>query len=94
MYEKSQDGYITQGFPKVEQIYELCSVGSISMNLKRRVECWNEHILRILGIHYVFSIRAELIITHNHISLLYLSPKIILFTLNQAYHYFLFFVCE
>lgn len=69
IYEKSRSGDITQGLPKVEQILEVRSIGSISMNLERRVEGWNERIPRILGIPWGFLIGAELTIAQSHISL-------------------------
>ncbi|MFQ6657655.1 hypothetical protein Gotur_027239, partial [Gossypium turneri] len=50
IYEKSRSGDITQGLPKVEQVLELRSIDSISMNLEKRIEGWNECITRILGI--------------------------------------------
>nr|AEX94828.1 RNA polymerase beta' subunit [Trichopetalum plumosum] len=69
LYEKSRSGDITQGLPKVEQILEVRSIGSISMNLERRVEGWNERIPKILGIPWGFLIGAELIIAQSRISL-------------------------
>ncbi|GFP85313.1 DNA-directed RNA polymerase subunit beta'' [Phtheirospermum japonicum] len=42
IYEKSRYGDITQGLSKVEQVLEVRSVDSISMNLEKRVEGWNE----------------------------------------------------
>ena len=42
IYEKSRSGDITQGLPKVEQVLEVRSIDSISMNLEKRVEGWNE----------------------------------------------------
>ena len=41
IYEKSRSGDITQGLPKVEQVLEVRSIDSISMNLENRVEGWN-----------------------------------------------------
>nr|YP_010690833.1 RNA polymerase beta'' subunit [Tinantia pringlei]WBU14712.1 RNA polymerase beta'' subunit [Tinantia pringlei] len=69
IYEKSKSGDITQGLPKVEQILEVRSIDSISMNLERRVADWNERIPRILGIPWGFLIRAKLTIAQSHISL-------------------------
>nr|YP_009092673.1 RNA polymerase beta' subunit [Eustrephus latifolius]AIR12509.1 RNA polymerase beta' subunit [Eustrephus latifolius] len=69
IYEKSRSGDITQGLSKVEQILEARSIGSISMNFKRRVEGWNERIPRILGIPWGFLIGAELTIAQSRISL-------------------------
>ena len=37
IYEKSRSGDITQGLPKVEQVLEVRSIDSISMNLEKRV---------------------------------------------------------
>jgi DNA-directed RNA polymerase subunit beta' len=50
IYEKSRSGDITQGLPKVEQVLEVRSIDSISMNLEKRIEGWNEHIAKILEI--------------------------------------------
>nr|YP_009234630.1 RNA polymerase beta'' subunit [Meliosma aff. cuneifolia Moore 333]AMD08348.1 RNA polymerase beta'' subunit [Meliosma aff. cuneifolia Moore 333] len=69
IYEKSRSGDITQGLPKVEQVLEVRSIDSISMNLEKRVEGWNEHITRILGIPWGFLIGAELTIAQSRISL-------------------------
>ena len=60
IYEKSRFGDITQGLPKVEQVLEVRLIDSISMNLEKRVEGWNEHITRILGVPWGFLIGAEL----------------------------------
>nr|YP_010168893.1 RNA polymerase beta'' subunit [Allium nigrum]QRZ02424.1 RNA polymerase beta'' subunit [Allium nigrum] len=76
IYEKSRSGDITQGLPKVEQILEVRSIGSISMNLERRVEGWNECIPRILGIPWGFLIGAELTIAQSHISLVNKIQKV------------------
>nr|AVV65954.1 RNA polymerase beta' subunit [Asarum delavayi] len=69
IYEKSRSGDITQGLPKVEQVLEVRSIDSISMNLERRVEGWNEHITRIFEIPWGFLIGAELTIAQSRISL-------------------------
>nr|YP_010887108.1 RNA polymerase beta'' subunit [Garrya buxifolia]WJH15704.1 RNA polymerase beta'' subunit [Garrya buxifolia] len=69
IYEKSRSGDITQGLPKVEQVLEVRSIDSISMNLEKRVEGWNECITRILGIPWGFLIGAELTIAQSRISL-------------------------
>nr|WOZ12128.1 RNA polymerase beta'' subunit [Prostanthera wilkieana] len=69
IYEKSRSGDITQGLPKVEQVLEVRSIDSISMNLEKRVEGWNERITRILGIPWAFLIGAELTIVQSRISL-------------------------
>nr|YP_009546726.1 RNA polymerase beta subunit [Anigozanthos flavidus]AYP35465.1 RNA polymerase beta subunit [Anigozanthos flavidus] len=76
IYEKSRSGDITQGLPKVEQILEVRSIDSISMNLERRVEGWNERIPRILGIPWGFLIRAKLIIAQSRISLVNKIQKV------------------
>nr|YP_009669810.1 RNA polymerase subunit beta [Saltera sarcocolla]QCW95128.1 RNA polymerase subunit beta [Saltera sarcocolla] len=69
IYEKSRSGDITQGLPKVEQVLEVRSIDSISMNLEKRIEGWNEHIRKILGIPWGFLIGAELTIVQSRISL-------------------------
>ncbi|KAH0644102.1 hypothetical protein KY290_020098 [Solanum tuberosum] len=69
IYEKSRSGDITQGLPKVEQVLEVRSIDSISMNLEKRVESWNKCIPRILGIPWGFLIGAELTIAQSRISL-------------------------
>ncbi|KAL3648280.1 DNA-directed RNA polymerase subunit beta'' [Castilleja foliolosa] len=69
IYEKSRSGDITQGLPKVEQVLEVRSIDSISMNLEKRVEGWNERITRILGMPWTFLIGAELTIVQSRISL-------------------------
>ena len=69
IYEKSRSGDITQGLPKVEQVLEVRSIDSISMNLEKRVEGWNKCIPRILGIPWGFLIGAELTIAQSRISL-------------------------
>uniref|UniRef100_A0AAU6MUX4 DNA-directed RNA polymerase subunit beta'' n=1 Tax=Fuchsia x standishii TaxID=3144444 RepID=A0AAU6MUX4_9MYRT len=76
IYEKSRSGDITQGLPKVEQVLEVRSVDSISMNLEKRVESWNEHITRILGIPWGFLIGAELTIAQSRISLVNKIQKV------------------
>nr|YP_010723998.1 RNA polymerase beta'' subunit [Isophysis tasmanica]WDW31125.1 RNA polymerase beta'' subunit [Isophysis tasmanica] len=76
IYEKSRSGDITQGLPKVEQILEVRSIGSISMNLERRVEGWNERIPRILGIPWGFLIGAGLTIAQSRISLVNKIQKV------------------
>jgi DNA-directed RNA polymerase subunit beta' len=76
IYEKSRSGDITQGLPKVEQILEVRSIDSISMNLERRVEGWNERIPRILGIPWGFLIGAELTIAQSRISLVNKIQKV------------------
>ncbi|KAF3657034.1 DNA-directed RNA polymerase subunit beta'' [Capsicum annuum] len=69
IYEKSRSGDITQGLPKVEQVLEVRSIDSISMNLEKRVEGWNKCITRILGIPWGFLIGVELTIAQSRISL-------------------------
>nr|YP_010220090.1 RNA polymerase beta'' subunit [Musa ruiliensis]YP_010221340.1 RNA polymerase beta'' subunit [Musa chunii]UCC35209.1 RNA polymerase beta'' subunit [Musa ruiliensis]UCC37265.1 RNA polymerase beta'' subunit [Musa chunii] len=76
IYEKSRSGDITQGLPKVEQILEVRSIDSISMNLERRVEGWNEGIPKILGIPWGFLIQAELTIVQSRISLVNKIQKV------------------
>nr|YP_009455302.1 RNA polymerase beta' subunit [Erythropalum scandens]AUG62836.1 RNA polymerase beta' subunit [Erythropalum scandens] len=76
IYEKSRSGDITQGLPKVEQVLEVRSIDSISMNLEKRVEGWNERITRILGIPWGFLIGAELTIVQSRISLVNKIQKI------------------
>nr|AEX94829.1 RNA polymerase beta' subunit [Beaucarnea hookeri] len=76
IYEKSRSGDITQGLPKVEQILEVRSIGSISMNLERRVEGWNERIPRVLGIPWGFLIGVELTIAQSRISLVNKIQKV------------------
>nr|YP_010385868.1 RNA polymerase beta'' subunit [Leptopus chinensis]UPM52355.1 RNA polymerase beta'' subunit [Leptopus chinensis] len=69
IYEKSRSGDITQGLPKVEQVLEVRSIDSISINLEKRMEGWNECVTRILGIPWGFLIGAELTIVQSRISL-------------------------
>ena len=76
IYEKSRSGDITQGLPKVEQVLEVRSIDSISMNLEKRVEGWNARITRILGIPWGFLIGAELTIVQSHISLVNKIKKV------------------
>nr|YP_009251634.1 DNA-directed RNA polymerase beta' chain [Colchicum autumnale]AKB92917.1 DNA-directed RNA polymerase beta' chain [Colchicum autumnale] len=76
IYEKSRSGDITQGLPKVEQVLEVRSIDSISMNLEKRVESWNERIPRILGIPWEFLVGAELTIAQSRISLVNKIQKV------------------
>nr|YP_009673569.1 RNA polymerase betasubunit [Chieniodendron hainanense]QDF43157.1 RNA polymerase betasubunit [Chieniodendron hainanense] len=76
LYEKSRSGDITQGLPKVEQVLEVRSIESISMNLEKRIEGWNEHIRRILGIPWGFVIGTELTIAQSRISLVNKIQKV------------------
>nr|QCU47620.1 RNA polymerase beta' subunit [Tiarella polyphylla]QCU47703.1 RNA polymerase beta' subunit [Tiarella polyphylla]QCU47786.1 RNA polymerase beta' subunit [Tiarella polyphylla] len=76
VYEKSRSGDITQGLPKVEQVLEVRSIDSISINLEKRVEGWNERITRILGIPWGFLIGAELTIVQSRISLVNKIQKV------------------
>ncbi|CAN6454787.1 unnamed protein product [Victoria cruziana] len=76
IYEKSRSGDITHSLPKVEQVLEVRSIDSISMNLEKRVEDWNEHIIGILGIPWGFLIGAELTIAQSHISLVNKIQKV------------------
>nr|UQU69116.1 RNA polymerase beta'' subunit [Geoffroea decorticans] len=76
IYEKSRSGDITQGLPKVEQVLEVRSIDSISMNLGKRVDAWNERITKILGIPWGFFIGAELTIVQSRISLVNKIQKV------------------
>ncbi|CAN6447271.1 unnamed protein product [Victoria cruziana] len=76
IYEKSRSGDITHSLPKVEQVLEVRSIDSISMNLKKRVEDWNEHITGILGIPWGFLIGAELTKAQSRISLVNKIQKV------------------
>ena len=76
IYEKSRSGDITQGLPKVEQVLEVRSIDSISMNLDKRVEVWNERITRILAIPWGFLIGSELTIVQSRISLVNKIQKV------------------
>nr|AIN75580.1 RNA polymerase beta' subunit [Campanula americana] len=76
LYEKSRSSDITQGLPKVEQVFEVRSIDSISMNLKKRVEGWNKCITRLLGIPWGFLIGAELTIVQSRISLVNKIQKV------------------
>nr|YP_009532520.1 RNA polymerase beta''subunit [Echinacanthus attenuatus]AYA72981.1 RNA polymerase beta''subunit [Echinacanthus attenuatus] len=76
IYEKSRSGDITQGLPKVEQVLEVRSIDSISMNLEKRVRGWNDHITRILGMPWAFLIGAELTIVQSRISLVNKIQKV------------------
>jgi DNA-directed RNA polymerase subunit beta' len=74
IYEKSRSGDITQGLSKVEQVLEVRS--SISINLEKRVENWNECITRIVRIPWGFLIGDELTIVQSHISLVNKIQKV------------------
>nr|WDE23779.1 RNA polymerase beta'' subunit [Myricaria rosea] len=76
IYEKSRSGDITQGLPKVEQVLEVRSLESISMNLEKRIDDWNERIPRILGIPWGFLIGAELTIVQSRMSLVNKIQKV------------------
>nr|YP_010004484.1 RNA polymerase beta'' subunit [Aldama filifolia]YP_010005249.1 RNA polymerase beta'' subunit [Aldama nudibasilaris]YP_010153213.1 RNA polymerase beta'' subunit [Aldama robusta]YP_010153298.1 RNA polymerase beta'' subunit [Aldama rubra]QNR02566.1 RNA polymerase beta'' subunit [Aldama filifolia]QNR03331.1 RNA polymerase beta'' subunit [Aldama nudibasilaris]QQW51041.1 RNA polymerase beta'' subunit [Aldama robusta]QQW51126.1 RNA polymerase beta'' subunit [Aldama rubra] len=76
IYEKSRSGDITQGLPKVEQVLEVRSIDSISMNLEKRIEGWNTCITRILGIPWAFFIGAKLTIVQSRISLVNKVQKV------------------
>nr|BEG71901.1 RNA polymerase beta'' subunit [Astragalus macropelmatus] len=76
LYEKSRSNDITQGLPKVEQILEIRSIDSISMNLEKRIDAWNECITRILGIPWGFLIGAELTIAQSRICLVNKIQKV------------------
>nr|YP_005089486.1 RNA polymerase beta' subunit [Silene conica]AEC03993.1 RNA polymerase beta' subunit [Silene conica] len=76
IYEKSRSGDITQGLPKVEQVLEVRSVESISMNLEKRINGWNGRIKKILGIPWGFLVGAELTIAQSRISLVNKIQKV------------------
>nr|YP_010047375.1 RNA polymerase beta'' subunit [Homalomena occulta]QPK41932.1 RNA polymerase beta'' subunit [Homalomena occulta] len=76
IYEKSRSGDITQGLPKVEQVLEVRSIDSISINLEKRVKGWNERISRILGRPWGFLISTELTIAQSRISLVNKIQKV------------------
>lgn len=76
IYEKSRSGDITQGLPKVEQVLEVRSIDSISINLEKRIDSWNERITRILGSPWGFLIGAELTIAQSRISLVNKIQKV------------------
>nr|YP_010474841.1 RNA polymerase beta'' subunit [Corydalis decumbens]UVH69128.1 RNA polymerase beta'' subunit [Corydalis decumbens] len=76
IYEKSRSSDITQGLPKVEQMFEARSLDAISMNLEERVQGWNESITRILGSPWGFLIGAELTIAQSRISLVNKIQKV------------------
>nr|YP_009668645.1 RNA polymerase beta'' subunit [Adenia mannii]QCW93397.1 RNA polymerase beta'' subunit [Adenia mannii] len=76
MYEKSRSSDITQGLPKVEQVLEVRSMDSISINLEKRVEGWNACTTKILGIPWGLLIGAELTIVQSRISLVNKIQKI------------------
>jgi DNA-directed RNA polymerase subunit beta' len=69
IYEKSRSWDITQGLPKVKQVLEVSSIDSISINLEKRIEGWNEHITKILEIPWKFLIGTELTIGQSRFSL-------------------------
>nr|YP_010517855.1 RNA polymerase beta'' subunit [Linum pallescens]UXN84011.1 RNA polymerase beta'' subunit [Linum pallescens] len=76
LYEKSRSGDITQGLPKVEKMFEVRSIDSISINLEKRVEGWNKYITRILGIPWGFLVGAQLTIVQSRISLVNKIQKV------------------
>nr|YP_009568942.1 RNA polymerase beta subunit [Physena sessiliflora]YP_009569479.1 RNA polymerase beta subunit [Physena madagascariensis]QBC68861.1 RNA polymerase beta subunit [Physena madagascariensis]QBC68937.1 RNA polymerase beta subunit [Physena sessiliflora] len=76
IYEKSKSSDITHGLPKVEQVLEARSIDSISRNLEKRVDSWNERITRILGIPWLFLIGAELTLAQSRISLVNKIQKV------------------
>nr|YP_009772169.1 RNA polymerase beta'' subunit [Zornia diphylla]QIT03037.1 RNA polymerase beta'' subunit [Zornia diphylla] len=83
IYEKSRSGDITQGLPKVEQVLEVRSIDSISGNLRKRVDAWNECITKILGIPWGFFLGTELTIVQSRI---YLVNKIQKVYRSQGVH--------
>ncbi len=60
----------------MEQVLEVRSIDSISMNLEKRIEGWNERIAKILGIPWGFLIGAELTIVQSRISLVNKIQKV------------------
>nr|YP_010413306.1 RNA polymerase beta'' subunit [Verbascum sinaiticum]YP_011015424.1 RNA polymerase beta'' subunit [Verbascum chaixii]YP_011015510.1 RNA polymerase beta'' subunit [Verbascum songaricum]URQ17874.1 RNA polymerase beta'' subunit [Verbascum sinaiticum]UXP85635.1 RNA polymerase beta'' subunit [Verbascum chaixii]UXP85807.1 RNA polymerase beta'' subunit [Verbascum songaricum] len=76
IYEKSRSGDITQGLPKVEQVLEVRSIDSISMNLEKRIQGWNDRITKILGMPWAFLIGAELTLAQSRISLVNKIQKV------------------
>ncbi|KAL2894715.1 DNA-directed RNA polymerase subunit beta'' [Bienertia sinuspersici] len=70
-------GDIRQGLPKVEQVLEVRSIDSISMNLAKRIDGWNERITRILGMPWGFLIGAELTIAHIKIIVRQITSKVL-----------------
>ena len=76
IYEKSRSGDITQGLPKVEQVLEVRSIDSISMNLEKRIRGWNKCITKILGTPWGFLIGAKLTIVQSRISLVNKIQKV------------------
>ncbi|KAH0851498.1 LOW QUALITY PROTEIN: hypothetical protein HID58_094697, partial [Brassica napus] len=68
IYEKSRSGDITQGLPKVEQVLEVRSIDSISLNLEKRIKGWNRCITRINSWNSLgFLIGAELTIVQSRL---------------------------
>ncbi|PIA29011.1 hypothetical protein AQUCO_06400062v1 [Aquilegia coerulea] len=55
LYANMRSSDITQGLPKVEQVLEVRSIDSISMNLEKRVEGWRELLVLEDGMSNVFS---------------------------------------
>nr|YP_009891585.1 RNA polymerase beta'' subunit [Aethionema saxatile]QKK37957.1 RNA polymerase beta'' subunit [Aethionema saxatile] len=76
IYEKSRSGDITQGLPKVEQVLEVRSIDSISMNLEKRIKGWNKYITGILGLPWGFLVGAELTIVQSRLSLVNKIQKV------------------
>nr|YP_009671213.1 RNA polymerase beta'''' subunit [Passiflora filipes]QCX30481.1 RNA polymerase beta'''' subunit [Passiflora filipes] len=76
LFQKLKSSDITQGLPKVERIFEVRSIDSISINLEKRIEGWNACRTRILGIPWGFLISAELTIVQSRISLVNKIQKI------------------
>nr|YP_009241263.1 rpoC2 [Drosera rotundifolia]AMK97276.1 RpoC2 [Drosera rotundifolia] len=76
LYERVRSSDITQGLPKVEQVLEVRSIESISMNLEERISNWNEGITKSLGIPWGFLIGAELTIMQSRITLVDKIQKI------------------
>nr|QBE88764.1 RNA polymerase beta' subunit [Hypertelis spergulacea] len=76
LYEKSRSSDITQGLPKVERVFEVRSIDSISMNLEKRIKGWNKHLKRSLGIPWGVLIGAELTLAQSRISLVNKIQKV------------------
>ncbi|KAL9370687.1 hypothetical protein Peur_035827 [Populus x canadensis] len=76
IYEKLRFSDIMQGLPKMEQVLKVCSIDSISINLEKKMENWNECIIRIVRIPWRFLIGAELTIVQSRIFLVNKIQKV------------------
>ncbi|KAF1879736.1 hypothetical protein Lal_00039749 [Lupinus albus] len=63
IYEKSRYGDITQGLPTVEQVVEVCSIDSISMNLENKLTRVQSSISLVNKIQKVY--RSQGVHIHN-----------------------------